>query len=116
MARIYTNGKAWGCVWASQADAAFQITSQASLHGIVKPHCLLASRAAPLFRSLREILGIWGTKIQGCDWLAKREEVLGQHPKASLRVVFQNSFSIRAANQPRVFRGKNSFSHIRVNP
>ena len=94
----------------------FQITSPASLHGIVKPHCLLASRVAPLFPALREILGIWGTKIQGCDWLAKREEVLGQHPKARLRVVFQNSSSIRAANQSWVFRGKNWFGHIRVNP
>jgi hypothetical protein len=108
-------GRRGSALWQAKRTLRFQITSQASLYGIVKPHCLLAWRVGPLLRALREILGIWGTIIQGCDWLAKREEVLGKHPKARL-LVFQNSSSIRAANQPCVFRGKNWFGHIRVNP
>jgi hypothetical protein len=36
-------------------------------------------------------------KIQSCDWLAKRGDVLAKHPRACLRVIFQNSSSIRPA-------------------
>jgi hypothetical protein len=94
----------------------FQIPSQASLRGIVKTHRPLAPRASLLFRALREMLGIWEKKIQGCDWLAKRGDVLGKHPKARLRVSFQNSFGIRATNQPWDFGATNWFLFIRVNP
>ena len=89
---------------------------QASLPRRLFLNRLLASRAAPLFRALREMLGIWETKIQGYDWLAKRGDFLGKHPKAFLRVTFQNSSRIRPANQRWVFREKNWFGHIRVNP
>jgi hypothetical protein len=64
------------------------------------------SASGPAFRALREILGMGKKKTQGCDWLAKRGGVLEKHPKARLRVSFQNSSSIRATNQHCVFLGQ----------
>ena len=55
-------------------------------------------------------------KAQGCDWLAKRGDVLGKHLQARLRGSFQNSSGIRATNQPWVFGATNRFLFIRVNP
>jgi hypothetical protein len=100
----------------AKLDLLNQTLWQASLPTRLFLNRLLASRAAPLFRALREMLGILETKIQGCDWLTKRGDFLGKHPKACLLVVFQNSSSIRPANQAWVFRAKNWFGHIRVNP
>ena len=45
-------------------------------------------------------------KMQYCDWLAKRGDVLQKHPQACLRVSFENESSIRVANQLWVFRGQ----------
>jgi hypothetical protein len=42
-------------------------------------------------------------KAIGCDWLAKRGDVLKKHLQARLRVSFQNSSGIRATNQPCAF-------------
>jgi hypothetical protein len=42
-------------------------------------------------------------KAIGCDWLAKRGDVLEKHLQARLRVSFQNSSGIRATNQPWAF-------------
>ena len=55
------------------------------------------SASGPAFCALREIKGIGEKKTRGCDWLAKRGDVLGKHPKARLRVIFQNISCIRAA-------------------
>jgi hypothetical protein len=102
--------------WASQAALRFQIPSQSSLHGIVKTHRSLAPRAALLFAPCARSME-WGKKkTQGCDWLAKRGGVLEKHPKARLRVSFQNGSSIRATNQHWVFGATNWFLFIRVNP
>jgi hypothetical protein len=50
----------------------------------------------------------------GCDWLAKRGGVLEKHPKAGLRVSFQNSSGIRATNQHCVFLGQQTGSSSSV--
>ena len=63
-------------------------------------------------RALREMLRIL-EKIQNCDWLAKRGDVLGKHPKTRLRVIFQNISSIRVAKSTLPLVG--SISLFRVN-
>jgi hypothetical protein len=62
--------------------------------------------SGPAFCALREMIRMGKErKKHGCDWLAKRGDVLEKHPKACLRVSFQNISGIRATNQPCVFRG-----------
>jgi hypothetical protein len=63
-----------------------------------------------LLSALCEILGMGKRKTQGCDWLAKRGDVLGKHPKAGLRVSFQKSSGIRATNWHCVFLGQQTGS------
>jgi len=99
MERIYTDGKARCYARSSHAGSSEPNSVASELADAPVSELLTRPRVAPLFRALREVLGIWETKLQGCDWLAKRGDFLGKHPKACLRVIFQNSSSIRPANQ-----------------
>jgi hypothetical protein len=71
-----------GYTWASQATMDFQIPSQASLHGIMKPHRSFCYANGPALRwNPRE-------KALGYAWPAKRGDILKKHPQARLRVSF----------------------------
>jgi hypothetical protein len=99
-------GKAQGGAWASQVGAAFSNPFTIELARDCENTSLTRFASGPAFRALREMIGIWETKIQGCDWLARRGDVLRKHPQACLRVSFENGSGIRVANQPWVFRGQ----------
>lgn len=87
----------------------FQIPSQARLHGIVKTQRPLAPRAPLLLLSSLDS----GRSTPEDTWLpltCQAGGCLEKHPKARLRVIFQNSSGIRATNQPWVFRGNKPVS------
>jgi len=102
ISRIYTDeAVAQGGAWASQAALPNQALWQASLPTRLFQKHSLASRAALLFRALRE--------INNCQELALRKstgharpdglaEFLKRHLQACLRVDLQKGRTIRAAN------------------
>ena len=87
MTRINTDGQRSCRAVLGQAKLApcFQIPSQASLHGIVKPHRSFCYANGPAFyASCRKLL----EKIAGLRLFAKRGDVVKKHPQARLRVFF----------------------------
>ena len=84
----------------------FQISSQASWHGIVKSRRSLASRAALLFAPCarcRNCQELASRKNTGHARLAGMAGFLKRHLQACLRGNLQKSCSIRAANKARDF-------------
>jgi len=114
MTRMSTDeAETQGDARSSELALRFQIPSQASLHGIVKPHRPLAPRAALLFAPCsrsRKCQELASRKNTGHARLAGMAGFLKRHLQACLRGDLQKSLSIRAANLLR------DFSAIRVNP
>jgi len=87
MIRICTNHKeAHGYAWVSQARAEFSnpSTSEIALSCENTSHIRWAD--GPAFSRLSRT---GNTKTLGCDWLAKRGDILRRHPQARLRVSFK---------------------------
>ena len=80
----------------------FQIPSQASLHGIVKPHSSLYYANDPAFCASHKMWKI-EKKTPGCAWFPSGEMLWKSIRKRACECLFQNRSSIRAANQARVF-------------
>ena len=77
--------EAQGCAWQAKLAMRFQIPSQASLHGIVKPHRSFCYANGPAFcASRRNLL----EKIAWLRLVSKRGDVVKKHPQARLRVFF----------------------------
>ena len=81
--------KLQGCAWASQAAIDFQIPSQASLHGIVKPHRSFCYANGPAFCASRKMWKI--EKNTGLRLFSKRGDVVKKHPQAPLERVFSTT-------------------------
>jgi hypothetical protein len=74
-----------GYAWASQAGAlCFQIPSQASLHGIVKPHRSFCCANGPAILRQKSLEANIRLRL-----FSKRGDVVKKHPQARLRVSYQ---------------------------
>ena len=100
-----------GLAWASQAALHFQISSQVSLHGILKTHRLLAPQVSLLFRFAQMIGGMGSADG---DQLADSAVFLEDQSQASLEMENQKLPTFRLANDISVSRKNSSSVSINV--
>ena len=77
-----------GCTRETGAGGFFKSTCNPACRCSFKTRAPFALRKTPFFCSLREIIGIWEMKSQGCAWLAKQGRCFEKAPANSFASVF----------------------------